>query len=65
MEPPLPQFGEGKLPPPDRGRVGEGGGQQMMNLMLTTLPPGLSHGRLRPVDLPLEGGGEETSRERK
>jgi hypothetical protein len=41
------------LPPPLRGRVGEGGKQSRRRLEITPLPTGL-----RPLDLPLKGGGE-------
>ncbi len=42
------------FPPPLRGRVREGGKRQSDAVRLTPLPTGL-----RPVDLPLKGGGED------
>jgi len=41
------------LPPPLRGRDGEGGGNKRQSVRLSPLPTGL-----RPVDLPRKGGGE-------
>ena len=43
------------LPPPLRGRDGEGGGKKRQSVRLTPLPTGL-----RPVHLPRKGGGERS-----
>jgi hypothetical protein len=42
------------LPPPLRGRVGEGGSPGRRRLWLTPLPA-----LLRSADLPLKGGGDD------